>query len=109
MRLDPNHPESYALQIGSADNALWRYTDALKVLKAGLAASEGLSNNPWVHVALIETYSELGRLQQARLEATEVMRVAPRFSLEAVKRRYATCDCQTDQHFYDNLRKAGLT
>jgi len=109
MRLDPNHPESYALQIGSADNALWRYSDALKVLKAGLAASEGLSNNPWVHVALIETYSELGRGQDARLEATEVMRVAPKFSLEAVKRRYATCDCQTDQHFYDNLRKAGLS
>ena len=109
MRLDPIHPESYALQIGSADNALWRYSDALKALKAGLAANETLSNNPWVHVALIETYSELGRAQDARLETAEVMRVAPKFSLEAVKRRYASCDCQTDQHFYNNLRKAGLS
>jgi adenylate cyclase len=109
LRLDPNHPDSYALQIGSAYNALWRYTQALTVLQAGLAANEGLSNNPWVHVALIETYSELGHRQDARLQATEVMRVAPKFSLEAVKRRYATCDCQTDQHFYDNLREAGLS
>ena len=68
------------MQEGVAYNGMGRYAEAVEALKR----SE--PNNPWVHVNLIHSYSELGREQDARAEAAEVLRLSPGFSLEEVER-----------------------
>ncbi len=102
IRLDPHHPGNYSMQEGFAYNQMGRYADAVDALKR----SE--QNNPWVHVHLIYSYSELGREQDARAEAAEVLRISPRFSLEEVERMPGNWQGPFGQRYLSDLRKAGL-
>ena len=68
------------MQEGVAYNEMGRYAEAVDALK------RSDQNNPWVHVNLVYAYSELGREQDARAEAAEVLRISPGFSLEEVER-----------------------
>ena len=103
MRLDPNHPENYWLQVGSAYNCLGRFREAADALK------EAPPNEPWTHVFLIYTYTELGREQDAKAEAAEVQRLTPSLSLELVKKKIPQLrDLPFGQRFIDDLSKAGL-
>jgi hypothetical protein len=54
-------------------------------------------------------YTELGQEQNARAEAREVLRLAPRLSLEDI-RKILQWDWSAPvyQRFLDDLRKAGL-
>jgi adenylate cyclase len=102
IRLDPRHPENYSLQEGQAYNGMGRYAEAVDALKR----SE--QNNPWVHVNLVYAYSELGREEDARAEAAEVLRVSPRFSLEEVERLPGNWQSPLGQRYLSDMRKAGL-
>jgi adenylate cyclase len=102
IRLDPRHPENYSLQEGQAYNRMGRYAEAVDALKR----SE--QNNPWAHVSLVYAYSELGREEDARAEAAEVLRVSPRFSLEEVERGPGNWQSPLGQRYLSDLRKAGL-
>ena len=69
---------------------------------------KGDQSNPWVHANLVYAYSELGREQDARAEAAEVLRLSPRFSLEEVQRMPANWQGPLGQRYLSDLRKAGL-
>jgi adenylate cyclase len=103
IRLDPRHPENYLMQEGVAYNNMRRYAEAVDALK------KAKQNNPWVHVHLVYTYSELGREQEARAEVAEVLRISPGFSVEQVK-QIVPRNWQEPgvQRFLADLRKAGL-
>jgi adenylate cyclase len=102
IRLDPRHPEKYSMPEGVAYNGLGRYAEAVDALK------RSDQNNPWVHVNLVYAYSELGREQDARAEAAEVLRINPRFSLEEVERMPGNWQGPLGQRYLSELRKAGL-
>ena len=103
IRLDPNHPETYSLEVGAAYNQMGRYQQALTALKAGLP------NDPWTHANLAYTYVKLGREQDARAEAAEVLRLAPKFSLAEIKRKMSDDWKSPVLHSYlEDLRMAGL-
>jgi adenylate cyclase len=103
IRLDPNHPETYSLEVGSAYNQMGRYQQALTALKAGLP------NDPWTHANLAYTYVKLGREQDAQAEAAEVIRLAPKFSLDEIRRKMNDDWKSPVLHSYlEDLRKAGL-
>jgi tetratricopeptide (TPR) repeat protein len=102
IRLDPRHPQNYSLQEGQAYNRMGRYAEAVDALKR----SE--QNNPWVHVNLLYAYSELGREQDARAEATEVLRISPKFSLEELERMHGNWHGPLGQRYLSDMRKAGL-
>jgi adenylate cyclase len=102
IRLDPRHPENYSMQEGVAYNGMGRYAEAVEVLK------RSDQNNPWVHAHLILSYSELGREQDARAEAGEVLRISPGFSLEDVERMPGDWQGPEGQRYLSDLRKAGL-
>jgi adenylate cyclase len=102
IRLDPRHPESYSMQEGVAYNEMGRYAEAVEALKR----SE--QNNPWVHANLIHSYSQLGRQQDARAEAAEVLRLSPGFSLEEVEKMPGNWEGPEGQRYLSDLRKAGL-
>ncbi len=82
-----------------------KYEDAIVVLKKSL---QERPNGLFSHLALAVCYVSLGREEQARAEATEVLRIHPKFSLE----HYAKILPYKDQSVVDNmiacLRKAGL-
>ena len=103
MRLDPNHPEIYLVQVGTAYNAMGRYLEAADAFRRAQASI------PVTHIGLAYAYMELGREQAARAEAAEVLRLAPKFSLEEFRNRLpGDWDSPPKRHFLDVLRKAGL-
>ncbi|MBV8362325.1 MAG: hypothetical protein JO189_30975 [Deltaproteobacteria bacterium] len=114
-RLDPRHPEIGCLQEGSAYNYMEHYAEAAEALKGCENSSinwqsAGGAYNPYTHVGLVFAYSQLGREQEARNEAAEVVHVSPGFSLEKMQRMSSGINWQDPQrqHFLAVLRKAGL-
>jgi adenylate cyclase len=81
-----------------------RYQEAIPVLKRALAR---YSNVIPIRVYLITCYVELGRIEEARAEAQEVMRLNPQYSLAVRKQLSPTNDPLRDRHYAD-LAKAGL-
>ena len=89
--------------IGIAYNWMGRYREGVDALKAAQA------NDPFVHLNLAYAYMELGREQDARAEAAEVIRRSPRFSLDALTKTYpGVWDRPERRHYLADLRKAGL-
>jgi hypothetical protein len=60
-----------------------RYKDAIPVLKQSLTAYPNVMVS---HLSLIKAYVDLGREEDARAEAAEVMRMSPQFTLAFVPR-----------------------
>src|SRR5262249_36321310 len=60
------------------------------------------------HLTLAAVYSELGKEAAARAEATEVLRINPKFSLEIHKQRVPIKDPAMLERHIAALRKAGL-
>jgi tetratricopeptide (TPR) repeat protein len=87
---------------GVSYNGMGRYAEAVDALK------RSDQSNPWVHVNLVYAYSELGREQDARAEAAEVLRISPGFSLEGVQSLPGNWQGPSGQRFLSGLRKAGL-
>jgi adenylate cyclase len=65
-------------------------------------------NHLGTHLTLAAVYSELGKDAEARVEAAEVLRVNPQFSLEVHKERVPIKDQATLERHIAALRKAGL-
>src|SRR5713101_3642276 len=84
MRLDPLNREGYLYYEGWSYTQMGRYEEAIPMLKRALTR---FPNNWAAHAQLVVDYTEVGREDQARAEAAEVLRISPRFSLDAWKRR----------------------
>jgi tetratricopeptide (TPR) repeat protein len=104
MRLDPREPDLYALMEGRTYLLMGRYEEAIPVLKRFLAR---YSNLIPAHLFLIACYVELGRNEEARAEAAEVMRINPQFSL-AVQKQMASMRQPFRDRIYGDIAKAGL-
>ena len=105
MRLDPAGQDVYAFEAAGAYCEMGRWQDAVPLLKQHLAA---YPNNPIAlaaHLMLASAYVYLGRDQDARAEAAEVMRLSPRFTLASLPRGK---DEASHQRWESELRKAGL-
>jgi adenylate cyclase len=85
VRLDPGNRENYYSVEGSpqgwALTSLGRYQDAISAFKHDRGFHPDLF---WVHLGLAIDDVELGYDEAARAEASDVMRLNPQFSLEAV-------------------------
>ncbi len=105
MRLDPWNRDLYLFFEGESYTQMGRYEQAIPILKRHLASYP----NSWgAHGMLVVDYTELGREDEARAEAAEVLRISPHFSLD----RWMQISPQKDQAFLKRLiadmRKAGL-
>jgi adenylate cyclase len=103
MRLNPRG-DFEPLMEGMAYTFMGRYEEAIPGLKRGLA---GYSNNIPTHLFLIACYVELGRNEEARAEAAEVMRINPQFSLGVQKQRSPLKEPLRDR-LYGDMARAGL-
>jgi adenylate cyclase len=104
IRLDPAGRDYYGYAIGNAYEQMGRYQDTMEVLKKTLARYPKLLV---AHLAITEAYVELGRDQDARAEAAEIMRISPHYALPPPETSW-TKDVALNKRWESNLRKAGL-
>jgi adenylate cyclase len=102
MRLDPAHADVYAYCAEIAYNEMGRYQEAVASFKRNVAS---YPNNLVAHLAIITSYVELGREQDARTEVGEVKRISPGFTLASV---HAGKSAALNEIYLRDLRKAGL-
>jgi adenylate cyclase len=74
MRLNPQYPVHYSFFLGHAYRLMGQYEEAIAALKR---ASIRNPNYLSAHLFLATCYAELGRLEEARAEASEVLRLNP--------------------------------
>ena len=84
--------------MGQYQEAITQYKKALRIAP----------NNIIAHLALAATYSLLGRDEEARAEAEEVLRINPKFSLESFAKTLPFKNQAQVDRFIEALRKAGL-
>jgi adenylate cyclase len=104
MRLNPRHRDVYAYYEGVAYVLMESYQEAIPPLKTYLAR---YSHFILGHLYLIACYVELGRNEEARAEAAEVMRINPQFSL-AVQKQMSPVKEPLKDRLYVDMAKAGL-
>jgi adenylate cyclase len=105
IRLNPYPPSTYFRLVGSAYAAVGRYDEALVAYKKALQLNP---NDIFTHLSLATVYVSLGRIQDARAEAREVLRIHPKFSVEAFSTRLTYKNQADTERLVDALHKAGL-
>jgi adenylate cyclase len=105
IRINPMAPSIYFRRLGTAYMATGRYEDAIVQFKKAIRLAPGDS---FTHLSLAATYSFTGHDEEAHAEVSEVLRIEPRISLEAVAKRTPSKNKDDMDRFIDALRKAGL-
>jgi adenylate cyclase len=102
IRLNPAGEDLYGVMLGIAYDEMGSYRDAVAVLERTVAA---YPNNQTARLALAMAYVELGRDRDAHLQAAEIMRLSPHFSVAATPQF-------KDDHYTEQVRsdwrRAGL-
>jgi adenylate cyclase len=105
LRLNPIPPSYYLYELAAAYRMVGQYEDSIATYKKALDRDP---NHLVVHAGLTATYSVAGRLDDARAQAAEVLRVQPNFSAERYARRWPYKDKAETERLIDALLKAGL-
>jgi tetratricopeptide (TPR) repeat protein len=106
IRLNPIPPNVYLYSLGISYNLTGNLDEAIKW---GEKAVRREPNSLSARLFMAAFYSRAGRDEEARIEAAEVMRINPKFSLEKFA-KYVTYKNQEDveRTISAPLRKAGL-
>ncbi len=105
MRFNPMYPAYYLWELGHSYFLTGRYEEAIETLKRVLDRNSEFMP---AHVFLAASYSEIGREEEARVEAAEIERLSPWTSLEAGRQRLPYKNKAILERLFDSLRKAGL-
>jgi adenylate cyclase len=105
MLLDPLNRDYYLIEVGFAYALMGRYSEAVLLHKRFLAR---YPDSMSAHLQLAVIYVELGRQEEARAEAAEVMRISPRFSIEAAFLTFPLKDRALSRRYAVDCLKAGL-
>jgi adenylate cyclase len=106
MRLDPFHPHFAPLIVGQAHYLLKEYREARRWLRE---ATGRAPDHQYGHAYLAATYAQLGRLEDARAEAAEILRINSKYTISGTQKRVSIFQRSEDiVHLVDGLRKAGL-
>jgi adenylate cyclase len=105
MRLSPFYPAWYLFHLGLSYHLTRQYEKAIETLKKGI---ERRPDALFPRVRLVAVYSDLGREQEARAEAAEVLRIKPDFSVEGYAKANPFKDTAIVEYRKELLRKVGL-
>jgi adenylate cyclase len=105
MRLNPVYPVWYLWNLGHAYFLTGRCEEAIETLNRVLDRNPGFLP---AHGILTVSYVELGRHEEARAQAAEIMKLSPQTSLEALRQRIPYKDQAVLERLFDGLRKAGV-
>ena len=97
----------YRLRLGASYFNLKQYDQAIAELKKAVKLCPDCAD---AHVLLAAAYSLIGRMEDARAEVVEVLRINPKNSLEGIAKNgyYSTSSTIGKERFINVLRKAGL-
>jgi len=82
-----------------------RYEEAVAVCRQLLQREP---NHVLAHLTLGATFVEIEKMEEARAEITEVLRIDPKYSVKGVPRSFPWKDQAEIDRLIDSLRKAGL-
>jgi len=105
IRLNPVGDSVNFFNLGFAYRLTGRFEEAVLAYKKALQRSP---DNFLAHVALTATYSMMGREQEARTQAAEVLRLNPKFSVDSYVKKLPFKDQSINDNLADALRKVGL-
>jgi TolB-like protein len=100
MRLNPYHPEWYWTTLGNIFYTAHRYEDSLE------AYGHKSNRSYWVMSRFAACYAQLGRMEEAKAAAAEVIRLKRGFVISELRR--ASWGGVDTEHLRDGMRKAGL-
>ena len=102
-QLDPFYQATwYWTSLGAAHFNARQYEEAIAALEH---ASDGWD---WKHALLAATHAQLGHMEEARRNASEVLRLTPNFSITRNMTREPLKRQSDAEHMIAGLRKAGL-
>ncbi len=84
---------------------LGREAEAVDVLQMAVARDPDYFAG---HLRLASLYGLTGRIDDAKMQAAEVLRINPRFDLSRASSFYVTANPDFLERFVDGLRMAGL-
>ncbi len=105
LRLNPFPPSYYLHNLGRAYRMMGRYEDAIPEFKKALHHSP---NSLFALTELAATYILLGREEEARTIAEQLLTMNPKFSLEGFPKKLPFKNQAEIERLIDALRKAGL-
>ena len=105
IRLNPVDPSWYLHIISLAYLDAGRYEDAITAARKAVDLEP---NNLIAHIALASAAGILGREDEARTAAAEVLRISPKFSLDRFAKIRPHKDPQNTASLVKRLREAGL-
>jgi adenylate cyclase len=105
IRINPMAPSLYFRRLGTSYRDTGRYEEAIAVFKKAINLAP---DSLYAHVGLAATYSLAGRDEEARAEASEVLRIQPKLSLDRLAKRVTYKNKADIDRLIDALRKAGL-
>ena len=105
LRLNPSPPQWYYINLGISYRMLGRYEESVAQHKKALALSP---NSFSAYAQLIQTYGEMGKEDEARAAAAELLRINPKFSTEKLLQTMPFKDREFVRRSGEALRKAGL-
>ena len=105
IRLNPFPPNWYFMNLGRAYSHAGKYGEAIAALQKALRMSP---DNLPAHTHLAATYGLSGREQEARAQATEILRINPKFSLHYFAKTTPYKNPADKELVINALRKAGL-
>ncbi|HXG20403.1 MAG TPA: tetratricopeptide repeat protein [Methylomirabilota bacterium] len=105
MRLNPRYPVTYLWSLGQAYRLVGKREEAATVLRRAV-----IRNPDYLaaHMLLAVIYYELGREEEARAAAAEMLRINPRYSLAITKKLIPFQDPAAVEQVVNALEKAGL-
>ena len=105
VRLDPVGTTGLYLNFGHALRVTGRFEEALSAYKKAIQREP---KNIFAHTGMAATYIQMGRDEEAHVEATEVLRINPKFSLDSLARSLPFKNQAMIDNYIGALRKAGL-
>jgi len=105
IRLNPMPPNPYLHEIGTCLRLMGRYTEAIAVLKKILNRSPDYLNS---RLNLIATYVMFGDKEAACIEAAEVLKQSPDFSIARFLKHFPYKDQKILDALSESFRIAGL-
>ena len=105
MRLNPYYPAWYVWKLGTAYYDVRQYEDALIPLR------EAIDRNPKfkrARLALVATYAQLDRIEEARNQVERLLADHPDASMKHERQWKFWSDEEGQEHWLEGLRKASL-
>ena len=105
IRLNPIPPNQYLFGLGLAYCWTGQYEEAITWCEKAVRQEP---DSFLAHLMMAGIYSWSGREEEALAEATEVLRINPKFSLEKFEKRLTFKKKTDKERWIGALRKAGL-